>query len=1137
MLRNVFTRLLVIAFLLPVQLRGSGQWQPAALEEPQLRLVFSDQERVVIDLLIPRYEITQGEGELAAYTSIYIPEASSVGNPGEPELPRLTAVLGVPADASFELRILLDEAHELPGEYLLAPVARPMPIEADFQPGQLSYEAHPLAYTRNAWFPESPARIGDVAWMRDQRILRVDFFPVQYLPAAGKLSWHRHLRVEVRFLPGRNAEYPSIRSIQGQADPRTGAEPFERIWQQSLLNYDQARSWRGLPLSAKLDGDATATRSSLAGMPRYKIVVDEDGLYRLSSQDLRAAGLITGTIDPTKFALYSQGEKVAFYVENFDSQEHVLTDTEGVLFYGQKFNGEILSQRYSGENQFWLTYTQALPDGSYASWRPQFNATMMARYTDENVYWLAVTAGSAVPMEVISPTTGIYPVPETYTATVRAEESRYWYSYSFTSEDTWYWDYIGTGEPISRTYSIALSALTTDTFTATLRGELVARNSSGQGNPDHHTPIWLNSQLTPLVDDRWDGVSRYRFEAGVPGAVLLEGANQIHVEVLTDTFPIQQIYVDWFEITYPRRFVAVDDQLWFTHAEGASSWKYQVSGFSSPSVDVLDITDPLRPKRVINAGLSSGTVTFYSAQPGERSYFLAGSNARKSPKSVTLYTPPAYFSADQGFDYLVITHSDFLTAAQELADYRASQGLSAKVIDVADLYNEFNEGIYNPIAIKNFLADALAHWAKVPQYVVLVGDGHFNFKGYPNYDNPPIYMPPNLAWVDPWQGEVDSANTLATLVGEDPLPDVDIGRIPVNSVAELQAVITKTMAYESAPEESWQRRFLFIADDTPDPAGDFPALSDELIAEYLSPELPADRVYLDDYDDDESCEYICPQANLAITQTLNLTGSLLASYSGHASVNRWAAEQIFTNANIASLANADRLPVVLSMTCLDGYWIHPNSSLSAMMEEMLRAPGKGAVATFSPTGLGVSTGHDYLQRGFLEAFLQAGETRLGPLARAAKLRLYLSGKTHQYDLLHTFGVLGDPALRLAQVYDVGIDPLSMTGSGYARDQISYTLKAINPGTAPETYTVSISKDVDNGWAVFYPATVGSVFGGGSLDFQVRVKPDPVPQQGIYERVTVRLASQANPFKQAEAQITTTAYWFYKLDLPLVLNFP
>ena len=151
------------------------------------------------------------------------------------------------------------------------------------------------------------------------------------------------------------------------------------------------------------------------------------------------------------------------------------------------------------------------------------------------------------------------------------------------------------------------------------------------------------------------------------------------------------------------------------------------------------------------------------------------------------------------------------------------------MINLNDLYNQFNDGIKNPIAIKNFLAYAFQNWLTPPSYVLLVGDGHWNYKGSPAYDNPTNFMPPYLAWVDPWQGEVDSANQLAMLVGSDPLPDVHIARIPVNTTAELSAVIAKIKAYEQTSAQAWQKHWLFVADNTADSAGDFVAMSNEII--------------------------------------------------------------------------------------------------------------------------------------------------------------------------------------------------------------------------------------------------------------------------------------------------------------------
>jgi hypothetical protein len=75
--------------------------------------------------------------------------------------------------------------------------------------------------------------------------------------------------------------------------------------------------------------------------------------------------------------------------------------------------------------------------------------------------------------------------------------------------------------------------------------------------------------------------------------------------------------------------------------------------------------------------------------------------------------------------------------------------------------------------------------------------------------------------------------------------------------------------------------------------------------------------------------------------------------------------------------------------------------------------GNGAVASWAPTGFGLSTGHDYLERGFfLSAFHGFGQ-ELGAAATAGKLYLAANAPSYSYlDLIDTFLLMGDPALSL-----------------------------------------------------------------------------------------------------------------------------
>ena len=108
-------------------------------------------------------------------------------------------------------------------------------------------------------------------------------------------------------------------------------------------------------------------------------------------------------------------------------------------------------------------------------------------------------------------------------------------------------------------------------------------------------------------------------------------------------------------------------------------------------------------------------------------------------------------------------------------------------------------------------------------------------------------MPPYLAFVDPWLGEVPVDMRYGDLDG-DGLPEVAVGRLTANSLAEANVVVGKIVNYdETLRAADWQRRALFVADNT-DRLATFPALSDEIITNYLPSDLtvtaglPAGRI-------------------------------------------------------------------------------------------------------------------------------------------------------------------------------------------------------------------------------------------------------------------------------------------------------
>lgn len=276
-----------------------------------------------------------------------------------------------------------------------------------------------------------------------------------------------------------------------------------------------------------------------------------------------------------------------------------------------------------------------------------------------------------------------------------------------------------------------------------------------------------------------------------------------------------------------------------------------------------------------------------------------------------------------------------------------------------------------------------------------MGDGTFDPKLY-RADSKATLLPPYLADVDPWMGETAADNRYALLDGGgDTLPDLLVGRLPVNTIAETQIVVDKIVGYETSPYPGgWNGNVVFVA-GAGDEAGDFAAASQALASAYIHAPFSARPIY-----------YAPPTTTVTGTQQAIRTdwnaGAGLLLYNGHSSVRQWDAARLFHRDDVAALCNAGRLPVVLEMTCFTG--LFHEASGTTLDESLLRAATGGAVAVWGATGLGIATGHHYLAQGFLASVFQSPAGTIGAATLSGKLALAASASS-ALDLLDTFNAV------------------------------------------------------------------------------------------------------------------------------------
>ncbi len=378
-----------------------------------LHIVRSDASGLVLELSTPQYTLTPIQVDGQSYENLSVAGLDFTDQAGQPQLPVADAVIGVPPDADVTLRVVADDSELLPGKHALVPALSPAPVTDELQPGGWQRVVDSAAYARVEAYPAQVARVADDAWLRDQRVVRVAVYPFQYSARDQQVTWHRTLRIEVTFNRKASSAFNAVKADSG---------PFDDVLRGSLLNYDQARAWRAEPIGlARPAVDLTA---------RTKIVVDHDGLYRLTYADLLAAGVDVTNVVPGTFHLTSQEQDVAIEVTG-EADGH-FDPGDSILFYGQKLRGDILAARYAAESDNWLTFGNG--------WHPTFNAQMVELYSNENVYWLS-SGGTPGPRMITGDgtPTGSAPVPAYYTATVHAEKVSYWRTVTFSSVDVFFW--------------------------------------------------------------------------------------------------------------------------------------------------------------------------------------------------------------------------------------------------------------------------------------------------------------------------------------------------------------------------------------------------------------------------------------------------------------------------------------------------------------------------------------------------------------------------------------------------------------------------------------------------------------------------------------------------------------------------
>ncbi|MDY6991265.1 MAG: C25 family cysteine peptidase [Pseudomonadota bacterium] len=917
---------------------------------------------LLLELTLPDFDIeTVAMTDNALCHRLHMAQSATTLTPGAPELPVLGTLIQVPKKGEVIAEIVAVETATLPKMDLC-----PLPTRQASSDGEIKAKLikDEKAYQIDKFFPEQIVTLEAVGELRGVNVNRLRIFPFQWHPLTEELRYITDIQIQIHF------EQPLERATR-RAKPAEGH--YDNLLRNSLINYVSGSAVASAKPQAQLQrrekevekATEKTTVRTMNTADSLRIEIEEEGMYELDYQQLKELGLQPQFIDPKYLQLFHQDEEVAIQVDL--GEDGAFNDRDSIKFYAQNFE-----DNFTKTNVYWL-------------------------------YWRKKGLGQRIAQRD-GTVTDATQVTEVFYEQIHLEEDRQeWLTAPGAPEkDFEFWERINAGEV--KDYPFELPAPPAADTQVLIRVNLQGRSTAPPA-PNHHTVIRLNGEV--ISEERWDGETDFIQEATVSAALFNKKENILTIEMAEVEAIVDVIYLNWIEIEYWRALTAASNHFTFT-LNGSGRTPIRISDIRQPeNMLVYDITHPNQVAEIINfkieetAEKKTYNLLFEDDVPEQKRYLILLDRKTHKPRQMAPWQPTRLKSKRQGADYILITAEEFRSAVEPLGTLRRQQGLRAKIVSVEAIYNEFNHGIYSPLAIKAFLKYAYEHWqAPAPTYVFLVGDASISYNKRGSFKNNRV---PTYLSYDSGDGLTPDDSWFVSLDDEDILPDMLVGRIPGNSYEMVTQLVNKIVGFEQSTRKS-AREILLIADSEEH----FENLNENL-ATFVPAEFSFDKIYLNDYFEGverDQRETKIDEATEDIIASMN-EGILVSNYIGHGVVDRWSASKgLFKAENVHVLANQEQLFFALMLTCINGYFVGGRESLA---EEFILAEG-GSIAAFAPSNVSYAWEDRILSEEIFTVLFEQNNRELGTITTQAKIEAF--GRGTSENVIKMFTLFGDPATQL-----------------------------------------------------------------------------------------------------------------------------
>ncbi|GMV80907.1 MAG: hypothetical protein AMXMBFR7_20910 [Planctomycetota bacterium] len=549
------------------------------------------------------------------------------------------------------------------------------------------------------------------------------------------------------------------------------------------------------------------------------------------------------------------------------------------------------------------------------------------------------------------------------------------------------------------THSFALATPHATAAAATLSVVVYSQSFDDDADPDHELQVTLNG--TPLGVAQWEGAERMlRLTWEIPAGLLNESTPNT-VELVTPVLAgveTQLSFLYGIEIDYRKALLGPGP----VAITGGVNGLVELRGFTTGQLWVVDARVPAKPKLVPYEAVEQLDGSFHArfvAQPTGKGdgYLVVPSGAESAPVALsTARLEPL----PKGLKYLAVGPQAFAASVAPLIERRNQEGLVASFVDQQRLFDTYGYGRFGPAGIYRAAASNRGSL----RFLCLVGRTTHDYRDR---------VAP--AGIDPLCPTVlSSSSSFAELPADSRYgdfgrgPQLAVGRFPVNTSAELDVAVQRTLDFTPMQGDSGGQGLL-VADRNDAEAGHFELGCEQI--QNAAPALNWDKVYL-------GITHSTAAEVTTAMQTAANGGTDLIVFVGHGASSQLSKENVLNAAKAAAWTGNC---VLVTATCTFNYFLHDEAILATLAEQLLTQAQGGIAASIGSSGY--TTPHALIQ--FDRAFfreVRPGRT-WGEALQRAQAEVWKQGQLLQrkgdpeaaaiFDQAYGQCLLGDPALPIA----------------------------------------------------------------------------------------------------------------------------